>query len=186
MDAVAHLRRALLGLVLLGAGCSRDGVPAAVDGAAEDMALAPIAIDASGWPRRITLQGNIADPTDQLRLADGAVVPAGGDLRLVLGRIIALWSPTKDGVCQKGGYPSLEAIPADTGSCPSSLSMGWEAGAQVSATFQHTAEESTSLGTSMLVRDAGKTALYRLRILSDSYDKMTFIGTITFDYQPVF
>ena len=177
------------------AGCQRDALPSPTDLAAApiDLAAAPTDLammdapalrDVAGpWPRRVTLSHRLGEPSESLRLADGTIVPAPADLDFNQGKVLSLRTPAGDGICEKGVFASLAAVPVDGGTCPASKTKGWTPLLYLSAASIHRPEESQVGGASMLVRDAGGGTLYRARMISDSYE--VGLATATLEYEPV-
>lgn len=142
---------------------------------------------AGEWPRRVTLETpGLVEPSPAIRLADGSLDAEAGDLRLHQTMILSLRSPTAETVCNKGTFASLADIPTSEDGCPGDpLSPVWHDFADLGGATIHTPEESSSIGLGLLIRDAGLTTLYRVRILGDSYSAETGVSTVTFDYEPV-
>ncbi|MGK3998588.1 hypothetical protein [Sorangium sp. So ce1024] len=137
-------------------------------------------LDPGVWPKTITLavQG-IGRNGEHVRLSDGAVSDAG-DLGVQLSRQVALRSPVDGGICEVGmSFARLADIPTDVAACSQ-----WTPIAYLSATSIHESDESYVIGLGLLVWDAEQDALYRLRVLGDSYD-MDGNATATFEYEPV-
>lgn len=137
------------------------------------------------WPKRVTLATQVAaTESDGVRLEGGAVVADDGDLSLYQAMVLSLGSPSPGSVCAKGTFTVLGDIPAEVDTCPAALSGTWEQRAYLSAATVHPSEESTVIGLGLLVWDEEHTALYRLRVVGDSYDAQG-VSTATFDYEPV-
>ncbi|WP_437634047.1 hypothetical protein [Sorangium sp. So ce854] len=135
--------------------------------------------DPGVWPKTVTLavQG-IGEVGEHVRLSDGTVSDAG-DLGVQSSRVISLQSATTDSICEVGtSFAALADIPADVAGC------SWVPIAYLSATSIHESEESYRIGLGLLVWDAERATLYRLRVLGDSYD-VTGGSTATFEYEPV-
>jgi hypothetical protein len=137
------------------------------------------------WPKRVTLATPaVATQSDGVQLADGAIVADGGDLNLYQAMVLSLASPTPGSLCEKGEFTALSDIPVEVDTCPAALSGTWEQRTYLSAASLHTSEESYVIGLGLLVWDEEHTALYRLRVVGDSYDGQG-VSTATFDYEPV-
>ncbi|AUX42126.1 uncharacterized protein SOCE26_035530 [Sorangium cellulosum] len=135
--------------------------------------------DADVWPRTVTLTSPEFGDGDYVRFSDGAVSDAG-DLGIQWGRVISLWSTAAESVCERGtAFPTLADVPTDVADC-----SGWTQFAYLSATTIHESDESYSIGLGLLVWDAEHGALYRLRVIGDSYG-VTAGSTATFEYEPV-
>ncbi|WP_437779297.1 hypothetical protein [Sorangium sp. So ce1097] len=135
--------------------------------------------DPGVWPKTVTLavQG-IGEAGEHVRLSDGTVSDAG-DLGVQLSRLVALRSAAADSICEMGmSYAALADIPIDVAGC------SWSPVAYLSATSIHESDESYRIGLGLLVWDAERATLYRLRVLGDSYD-VTGASTATFEYEPV-
>jgi hypothetical protein len=117
-------------------------------------------------------------------LVDGAVTTGDGDLNLDQAQVLSIASPTPGSLCELGTFATLGDIPATADKCAGSLPGGWKQRAYLSATTLHTSDQSDVIGNGLLVRDAAHTALYRLRVVGDSYDAEG-LSTATFDYEPV-
>jgi hypothetical protein len=168
--------RAWLSLFLFLTGCGMETTPTSTG--------SPRPTDPA-WPKRVTLVTKLAtNESGGVRLADGALVEGGRDLSLDLGRVLSLSSPTSASLCEKGKFDALEDIPTTVDTCPASLSGTWEQRTYLSAASLHTNEESSVVGLGLLMRNEEHTALYRLRIVGDSYDA-SGVSTATFDYEPV-
>lgn len=149
------------------------------DASAEADADAGTIADAGMWPRRVTLTTLVVGEGDFVRLSDGALAD-DGDLGVQQAMVISLRSATAESLCEKGpSFASLAAIPTDLASC-----TDWVPVAYLSGTSIHESDESYSIGLGLLVRDAQHEALYRLRVLGDSYEA-TGVATATFEYEPV-
>jgi hypothetical protein len=98
--------------------------------------------------------------------------------------VLSIRSPTPDSVCEKGKFAELGDIPTEVDTCPAALSGTWEKYAYLSATTLHTSEESFVVGLGLLLRNKEHTALYRARVVGDSYDAQG-MSTATIDYEPV-
>ncbi|APR88406.1 hypothetical protein A7982_13755 [Minicystis rosea] len=137
------------------------------------------------WPKRVTIvTESAAQEGDGVRLADGVIVAGGGDLRLYQAMVLSLSSPTPDSLCEKGTFASLAEIPTATNACPKAYASAWGQRVYLSGSTVHTSEESYVIGLGLLVRDEDHAAVYRLRVVGDSYD-MEGRSTATFDYEPV-
>ena len=135
--------------------------------------------DAGMWPRRVTLTAPGVGMGDFIRLSDG-VIADDGDLGVQQAMVISLRSATPESFCEKGtSFVSLAAIPIDVASC-----TDWGPVAYLSGTSIHASDESYRIGLGLLVRDAQHAALYRLRVVGDSYEA-TGVATATFEYEPV-
>ncbi|WP_437289822.1 hypothetical protein [Sorangium sp. So ce406] len=116
---------------------------------------------------------------EHVRLADGTVSDAG-DLGVQWAMVISLRSAAAESICERGtSFAALADIPTDVAGCSS-----WSPIAYLSATTIHESDESYRIGLGLLVWDAERAALYRLRVLGDSYDA-TAGATATFEYEPV-
>ncbi|WP_437488879.1 hypothetical protein WME75_09605 [Sorangium sp. So ce1014] len=94
--------------------------------------------------------------------------------------VISLRSTAAESICERGtSFAALAEIPTDVDGCSS-----WTAFASLSGTSIHESDESYRIGLGLLVWDAEHAALYRLRVLGDSYD-VTVGSTATFEYEPV-
>ena len=190
MRSVASLVVALAtGSVLV--ACGSEVIDASSGGSSEGSATgAGSASTSTGtmgpmWPKRITLLSSFAaDQSAGLQLSDGVIVAGEGDLSLATSKVLSVRSPTTDSVCEKGKFEALGDVPAEVDSCPGALSGTWEKFAYLSATTLHTTEESYVIGLGLLLRNKEHTALYRARVVGDSYDAQG-MATATFDYEPV-
>ncbi|WP_437733508.1 hypothetical protein [Sorangium sp. So ce1335] len=154
--------------------------PGSTIGEGEDEPGTTSPSDTAAWPRTVTLavQG-IGEIGEHVRLSDGAVSDAG-DLGVQSSRVIALRSPADGSICEVGtSFASLADIPSDVAACSE-----WAPVAYLSATSIHVSDESYRIGLGLLVWDAEHAALYRLRVLGDSYD-VAAGSTATFEYEPV-
>ena len=139
----------------------------------------------SAGPKRVTLVTQaVATESDGFQLEDGAIVADDGDLSLYQAMVLSLASPTPGSLCAKGKFAALSDIPAEVDTCPAALSGTWEQRAYLGSATLHTSEESTVIGLGLLVWNEEHTALYRLRVVGDSYDAQG-VSTATFDYEPV-
>ena len=137
----------------------------------------------SMWPKRVTIVTPAHEiPSDGVKLADGAIVAGGGDLKLWQAYVLSLRSPTQGSLCVKGEFAALRDIPTELDTCPGALAGTWSPVAYLSAASQHTSEESYVIGLGLLVWNKEHTALFRLRVVGDSFDKGA--ATATFDYEP--
>lgn len=137
------------------------------------------------WPKRVTLASSLgADQIDGVLLVDGVSVAGEGDLSLFTGKMLSIRSPTPESVCAKGTFAALADVPTDIDSCPAALGGTWEYFAYLSATTLHTTEESLAAGLGLLLWNKEHTALYRARVVGDSYDAQG-MSTVTLDYEPV-
>ncbi len=98
--------------------------------------------------------------------------------------MLSIRSPTPESICEKGNFATLGDIPTALDTCPEALSGGWENYAYLSAATLHTTEESYAAGLGLLLWNKDHTALYRLRVVGDSYDAQG-VTTATLDYEPV-
>lgn len=157
--------------------CGSVETPASSTGAGE-----------TSWPKRATLvasftEGDAVAPS--VRLSDGTVLAKdAADLTLYQAMVLSLRAASPESICEKGTFEALADIPTDEESCAASLTGTWAQHVYLSASTLHTADESTIEGLGMLVRSAEHDALYRLRLVSDSYDAQG-TSTATFDYEPV-
>lgn len=134
--------------------------------------------DAGMWPRTVTLTARDLGTGDHVRLSDGTVSDAG-DLGVQSSRVISLRSTAAESICERGtSFAALADIPTDVAGCSS-----WTPIAYLSATTIHESDESYRIGLGLLVWDAEHAALYRLRVLGDSYG-VTVGSTATFEYEP--
>ncbi|WP_438003321.1 hypothetical protein WME89_31055 [Sorangium sp. So ce321] len=139
----------------------------------------------STGPRRVTLvTPSAATESDGVRLADGAIVAGGGDLSLYQAMVLSLSSPTPGSLCAKGIFSALGDVPTEVDTCPAGLTGSWEQRTYLSGATTHTTEQSSVIGLGLLVWNADHTALYRLRVIGDSYDGQG-VSTATFDVEPV-
>ena len=180
------LRPALLGLLL--AGCNQSGLPLDL-GTRADRSMALDGTISQAWPRRVVLSQRLPATGgdyvyDYLRLADGLVAGAPGDLNVFTARSIGFDGHSAMALCEKGPHASLASVPVDTADCPLSLDNAWHRFALFGETSPHTTEQSRSAGWSMLVRSGDGGPVYRLRIVGDSYDA-SVLTSVTFDYEPV-
>lgn len=137
------------------------------------------------WPKRITLVTHLAgNPGDGVRLADGMPVAGKGDLSLYQAMVLSIASPAPDSICEKGKFASLSDIPTEVDVCPEAYMGAWKQRTYLSASTVHTSEESYVIGLGLLLRNEEHTALYRVRVIGDSYD-MEGKSTATLDYEPV-
>ncbi|WP_438025609.1 hypothetical protein [Sorangium sp. So ce233] len=155
----------------------------------EDDTGAPVGEDDTGtkptsepgaWPKTVTLAvQNIGEAGEHVRLSDGTVSDAG-DLGAHMSRSTYLQSPVEGSVCELGtSFAKLADIPTDVAAC-----SRWASRAYLSALSIHESNESYRIGIGLLVWDAERAALYRLRVLGDSYDVIAG-STATFEYEPV-
>jgi hypothetical protein len=136
-------------------------------------------------PKRVTLvTPAIATPSDGVQLEDGTIVADEGDLSLYQAQTLSLSSPTPASLCAKGTFDALGDIPTEIDTCPAGLSGTWEDRAYLGGATLHTIEESYVAGLGLLVWNEEHTALYRLRVVGDSYDEQG-VSKATFDYEPV-
>ena len=137
------------------------------------------------WPKQIRLQTpEVGTDSPFLVLATGAHDEAAGDLNLYQGRVLSLSSSVDASVCAKGVFDQLADIPTDPESGPGDVEGAWRRCAYLDSARTHTEAESTAIGLGLLVRDVNHSALYRLRVLGDSYSTEG-ISTVLFDYEPV-
>ncbi|MFT3769376.1 MAG: hypothetical protein QM820_28395 [Minicystis sp.] len=137
------------------------------------------------WPKRVTLMTKLAaSENGGVRLADGTIVTSGGDLTLYQAMVLSISTPTADSLCEKGTFDALSDVPTTIDACPASLSGTWEQRAYLSAATTHGSDQSYVIGLGILVRNPDHTAMYRLRVVGDSYDSGG-VSTATFDYEPV-
>ncbi|WP_437478081.1 hypothetical protein WME75_29570 [Sorangium sp. So ce1014] len=145
----------------------------------DDPGTTPLS-DTGVWPKTVTLAvQNFGEVGEHVRLSDGAVSDAG-DLGVELTRFISLRSPVGGSICEVGrSFAELADIPTDVAACSewfSTVNLTWR--------FTHESDESEVIGFGLLVWDAEHAALYRLRVLGDSYD-VNAGSTATFEYEPV-
>jgi hypothetical protein len=109
-----------------------------------------------------------------------------GDFNLQVAMQLRLDSPTAESFCSKDKYASLAEVPTNQDTCSSIFgeSAMWQRVFHLSGSGLHTSDESPYIGVGVLVRDASHQALYRMRILGDSYDDKGH-STATFEYEPV-
>jgi hypothetical protein len=137
------------------------------------------------WPKRITLVSSLgADQSDGVQLVAGVMAAGDGDLSLYTGKMLSVTSPVPESVCAKGKFDALGDVPTDLDSCPADLSGTWQHFAYLSATTLHTTEDSMVAGLGLLLWNEEHTALYRARVVGDSYDAQA-MSTVTIDYEPV-
>ncbi|WP_434044218.1 MULTISPECIES: hypothetical protein [Sorangium] len=136
--------------------------------------------DTGAWPKTVTLAvQNIGEAGEHVRLSDGTVSDAG-DLGAHMSRLTYLRSPVEGSLCEVGAsFARLADIPTDVAACSE-----WASFAYLSALSVHESNESYRIGLGLLVWDAEHAALYRLRVLGDSYDAAAG-STATFEYEPV-
>lgn len=145
----------------------------------EDDAGSISSSDAGMWPRTVTLTSQDIGTGNYVRLSDGAVSDVG-DLGIQSSRVISLRSTAAESICERGtSFAALGDIPTDVDGCSS-----WTPIAYLSGTTIHESDESYRIGLGLLVWDAEHAALYRLRVLGDSYD-VAAGSTATFEYEPV-
>ena len=155
-----------------------DSVADSAEDSAEDSAP-------SDWPRQVRLQTpEVGMDSPFVLLATGEQAPDAGDLNLYQGRVLSLISPVDNSVCAKGVYEQLSEIPADPESCPADVEGAWRNFAYLDSARIHTEAESYTIGLGLLVRDVDHTAVYRLRILGDSYSAEG-VATVFFEYEPL-
>lgn len=182
---------ACLALLAVTVGCGGSVIGEDDTGApiGEDDTGAPVGEDDTGtkpssepgaWPKTVTLAvQNIGEAGEHVRLSDGTVSDAG-DLGAHMSRSTYLRSPVEGSVCEVGAsFARLADIPTDVAACSE-----WASLAHLSALTIHESDESYRIGLGLLVWDAEHGALYRLRVLGDSYD-VTAGSTATFEYEPV-
>jgi hypothetical protein len=158
---------------------------AAVDSNPDSATDSPTDSEDSAWPKQIRLQTpEVGTESDFLVLATGEQDSTAGDLNLYQGRVLSLSSSVDASVCAKGVYEQLDDIPTDTESCPADVEGAWRRFAYLDSARIHTEAESYTIGLGLLVRDVEHTAVYRLRVLGDSYSAEG-ISTVFFDYAPV-
>ena len=139
----------------------------------------------AGPPRRVTLTVAFTGPggtaSERLDLETGTLLPAdatGGDLQLMETRVISLRAPTPESVCMLGTFGSLGEIPTATDQCLTGVWVdAWTLGGSTLGTDQF-------VGSSMLLRNAGHTAMYRLRVASDQTDSAGTRMTVEYDRVP--
>jgi len=159
------VRAPLLSLLLLG-GCDMDTTTTET------------------WPMRVTLVTQLAaNQSEGVQLADGAILAGDGDLSLDQAMVLSLSSPAPDSLCEKGTFTALSDIPTELDTCPAAASGTWGQRVYLSAAAPHTSEESNVIGLGVLVRNEEHTALYRLRVVGDSYDDQG-VSTATIAYEP--
>ncbi|MEP7120113.1 MAG: hypothetical protein ABJE95_04345 [Byssovorax sp.] len=175
------------------AGCGSEVVDVPTDGAsASSSSGAGSSSSSTGtgtlgttWPKRVTLLSSFAaDASDGVQLADGITVPGPGDLSLYTGKVLSISSATPDSVCNKGTFDALSDIPIELDTCAADFYKGWTNYAYLSAASVHTTEQSYAIGLGLLLRDKEHTAVYRARVVGDSFDAEG-MSTATFDYEPV-
>ncbi|WP_437297201.1 hypothetical protein [Sorangium sp. So ce426] len=145
----------------------------------EDDAGATSPSDIGVWPKTVTLAvQNMGEVGEQVRLSDGAVSDAG-DLGVEFTRFVRLRSPVDGSVCTVGeSFAKLADVPTDATACSE-----WWPFVNLSHISTHENDESYRIGLGLLVWDAEHAALYRLRVLGDSYNAAG--STATFEYEPV-
>lgn len=166
--------------------CGPDVVDVDTDGASASASTGAGSTGTMGptWPKRVVLVTNhVADQSDSVELADGATIAGDADLSLYQSKVLSLRSPTPDSLCEKGKFATLGDVPTEVDTCPAALSGTWGQGAYLSATTTHTTEESMVIGLGLLLWNQEHTALYRVRVVGDSYDPQGG-STATFDYEP--
>ncbi len=181
--------RAWLFLLFFLSGCGMETTPmaAAAGSAGSTGAGSTGSTGSSGsvWPKQVTLvREAIATQSDDVQLADGAILAGDGDLNLDQAMVLSLSSPTPESLCEKGKFPTLADIPTGVDTCPGSSLGSWQKRVYLSAASLHTSEELYVIGLGLLVRNKEHTALYRLRVVGDSYDAQG-VSTATFEYEPV-
>lgn len=157
-------------LVLLLSGCSQPDVSTEVPLPGSDGGATPVA-----WPRRVTVAAPLG-AGERLQLADGGIVPAGGDLQLWEAMVVSLGASTPESICVKGRFTALDEVPTGDEQCLNGARWTdrWTLGGSVVGINQF-------VGLSALVRNASHSATYRLRVVSDSLDAS---GTkLTLDYE---
>jgi hypothetical protein len=144
-------------------------------------------VAAATWPKKVTLEADITMTPggDGIRLSDGARVTGQGDFNLQAAMVLRLQSPAEESFCSKDKYASLAEVPTDQNTCSAMFgeSTMWRSFLHLSGSGPHTNDESPFVGMGVLVRDASHQALYRMRILGDSYENLHV--TATFEYEPV-
>jgi hypothetical protein len=161
-----HLR--WLGVVLCGAFAACSG---------DDSSLDP-----SLQPRSVLLTNLQVGPAGEgYRLSDGAVLPGtqSADFYVNTSRVLALLSAVPASFCAKGKLATLEGISTSQTQCGLSGQSGWTGFFGLNGSGNHTEQQSSSIGQSLLVRDAAHQALYRLRITGTSYQQG--VSTVRFD-----
>ena len=161
-----HLR--WLGVALCGAFAACSG---------NDPSLEP-----SLQPRSVLLTNQQVGPAGEgYRLSDGAVLPGtqSADFYVNTSRVLSLLSSAPDTFCEKGKLATLAEISTSQTQCGLSGQSGWTGFIALDGSGNHTEQQSSSIGQSMLVRDAAHQALYRLRITGTSYQQG--VSTVRFD-----
>jgi hypothetical protein len=143
-----------------------------------------------GWPKQVTLRTRFAKESKPVRLADGAIVAAGGDVTLFHAVQLSLQSELDGEIfCPQGTFATLADVPTDEMTCPGSGSCRRTTRLFLSDGGTHGEAESMAIGLSALVRNAGGDVLYRRRVLGDSVslnaDGALGSATARFEYEPV-
>lgn len=139
-------------------------------------------LDISLQTRSVLLTNQQVGPAGEgYRLSDGAVLPGtqSADFYVNTSRVLSLLSSAPETFCEKGKLATLEEISTNQAQCGLSGQSGWTSFFGLGGSGTHTEQQSTSIGQSMLVRDATHQALYRLRITGTSY--LQGVSTVRFD-----
>jgi hypothetical protein len=140
------------------------------------------------WPKQVTLHRTAGGGTEgeAMRLSDGALVAAPGDLRFGVAMMMSLFSsdPADLTFCAKGKFGSLAEIPLDESTCPGSYGTMWLRVLFLDGSSVHTKAESYSINVTALVRSPSDHVLYRMRILGDAHDAEGN-ASVEFEYEPV-
>ena len=160
-------------------GCGMETTPIGAGSAGTSGSTEP------AWPKRVTLVTQLgATQSNGVQLEEGDIIAGEGDLKLDQAMVLSIATPTPESLCEKGTFAALGDIPTAVDACPAAPTGTWEKRVYLSAASLHTSEESTVIGLGLLVRNEDHTALYRLRVVGDSYDAEG-MSTATFDYEPV-
>lgn len=139
-------------------------------------------LDTSLQPRSVLLTNpQLGAAGEGYRLSDGVVLPSGqiADFYVNTSRVLSLLSSAPETFCEKGKLATLEEISTTQTQCGTTGQSGWSSFFGLGGSGTHTEQQSTSIGQSMLVRDATHQALYRLRITGTSY--LQGVATVRFD-----
>ncbi len=138
------------------------------------------------WTRQVELTFSHSDKSrSSLRLDDGLIGEAQGDLELNQSRSLLLSSLSTKTLCVKGTFAFLDEIPLTTDTCPADLSGTWATHAFLTTAFQHTTQQSQVAGLGLLVQPPRQDTVYRLRVIGDAYDIESGRSSVTFEYAPV-
>lgn len=120
---------------------------------------------------------------DGLRLADGAIVPAGADadLEFYQAMVMSLRSPTPASICARGTVAAVGDIAAGD-DCPGQ-DMGWAQFVYLDAASTHTLGESQVRGLGLVVLDRAHQARYRVRVVGDAYSAVDG-ASVVLEYEP--